>query len=258
MKIAVLIKQTPDTEVNIELTSDQTKIDPTNMKFIINPYDEFGIEEALKLKEQSGQGEILLLCFGPDSARERLLKGLAMGADRAVLISSEGHDLDSYGISQVLAHALQQEKPDLVFCGKQAIDDDNMHVGPMVAEFLSWPHVNVVTKVTLSGGSCEVLREVEGGQVESYQVELPAVLGAHKSLNSPRYASLPGIMKAKKKPFDTKTLSDLGITPPAATTIIKNYVYPKAKPKGQIFKDQSVQDMVSQVVTLLRDQAKVL
>ncbi len=261
MKILVLIKQTPDTEAKIRLSSDNKTIEQGDVKFIINPYDEFAIEEALKLKEKLGAGEVVIASFGGDSAKELIVKGLAMGGDRGLLISSAGLEgTDSLGIAKVLANAIKEEKADLVFCGKQAIDDDNMHVGTMTAEILGWPHVNVVTKFELTGTTARVEREIEGGQVEVYDVTLPAIFGAHKALNTPRYASLPGIMKAKKKPFDIKTPADIKVDVGSlkAKSIITGYKYPPEKPKGKVFAGEPVEAMVDKVVKLLREEAKII
>ena len=261
MKILVLIKQTPDTESKIRLSGDGKTIEQGDVKFIINPYDEFAIEEALKLKEKLGAGEVVIASFGGDAAKELIVKGLAMGGDRGLLISNTGlESTDSLGVAKVLAGAIKAEKADIVFCGKQAIDDDNMHVGTMAAEILGWPHVNVVTKFDLNGTTARVEREVEGGNVEVYDVTLPAVFGTHKSLNTPRYASLPGIMKAKKKPFDLKTPGDVGVDSGTlkAKAVVKGYKYPPEKPKGQIFAGEPVEVMVQKVVKLLREEAKVI
>jgi electron transfer flavoprotein beta subunit len=261
MKILVLIKQTPDTETKIKLSADGKAIEQGEIKYIINPYDEFAIEEALKIKEKLGTGEVVIASFGGDATKELIIKGLAMGGDRGLLISNAGAEAtDSLGIAKVLAGAVKAEKADIVFCGKQAIDDDNMHVGTMVAEFIGAPHVNVVTKFELNGNVARVEREVEGGQVEVYDVTLPAVFGAHKSLNTPRYASLPGIMKAKKKPLDLKTPADFGVDAASlkAKSVTKGYKYPPEKPKGKVFAGEPVEAMVEKVVKLLREEAKVI
>lgn len=261
VKIVVLLKKTPDTETKIKIDGG-TKIDHSATKFIINPYDEFAIEEALKIKEKSG-GEVVIASFGDDSTRELIVKGLAMGADRGLLVSNEGLEAaDSLATAKVLAKICETEAADIVFAGKQAIDDDNMHVATMTAELLSWPHVNVVTKFELNGQQAKVEREVEGGQVEVYEVTLPALFGAHKSLNTPRYASLPGIMKAKRKPFDTKTAGDLGLDlaelKDCSKTSIVGYEYPPEKKSGQLFQGEDVPTMVAKVVKLLREEAKVI
>lgn len=263
MKILVLLKQTPDTETKIKLSPDSAKIDTADVKYIVNPYDEFAIEEALKIKEKAGTGEVVIASFGTDAAKELIIKGLAMGGDRGLLVSNDGLEtVDSLTVAKVLTAAIKAENPDIVFCGKQAIDDDNMHVGTMVAELLQWPHVNVVTKFSLNGSTATVEREVEGGQVEVYEVQLPAVFGAHKSLNQPRYAALPGIMKARKKPFDLKKPGDLGLDANAlksgSKAVIQGYTPPPEKPAGKVFKGEDLSVMVDKVVKLLREEAKVI
>lgn len=267
MKIAVLIKETPDTETKIILkpSKDQTStIDTSGFKWIVNPYDDFAVEEALKIKDKDPSTEVVVVCFGPQAAKERMIKSLAMGADRGVLIDHEGVETtDSLLIAKVLAKALKEVAPDMVLCGKQAIDDDNMHIPAMVASLLEWPHVNVVTSLThLQDKLYRVEREVEGGQVECYEVRLPAVFGAHKSLNNPRYVALPGIMKAKKKPLDVKTIKDLGFAPTFLAddrgVSIEDYKMPPAKAQGKIFKDAPLEQMVDDLVRVLREEAKVI
>ncbi len=263
MKILVMLKQTPDTETQIVLSSDAKSIDFGQAKFILNPYDEFAIEEALRIQEKTPGTEVVLVCFGPVAAKERIIKGLAMGADRGLLIDNAGlENCDSLVVSKILAAAIKAEKGDLVLGGKQAIDDDNMHVGVMVAEFLGWPHINVVSQVQMSGDKLTIEREIEGGQKEVYETRLPAVLGAHKSLNTPRYASLPGIMKAKKKPLDTKSPKDFGLDSATLQALqgvsIEGYSYPAQKPKGKIFQGEPVEAMVDKLVKLLREEVKVI
>jgi electron transfer flavoprotein beta subunit len=262
MKILVLLKQTPDTEAKVSPKADGAGLDIAGT-VIINPYDEFAVEEALKVKEKNGTGEVVIVSCGPADIKERMIKALAMGADRGIYIENTGlEDADSLTTAKLIAAAVKAENADLVFTGKQGIDADNMHVGIMVAELLGWPHVNVVNKFELEGKMARVEREVEGGQVEVYQVELPAVIGANKSLNTPRFASLPGIMKAKKKPLDVKKPSDLGFDLGQLKSEIKAHVVtynkPPQKPAGKVFKGESVEDMVSKVVKLLREEAKVI
>lgn len=263
MKIVVLLKQTPDTEAKIEISGDQKSINQSGIKYIVNPYDEFAIEEALLIQKKVGNTEVVVASFSSPDTKERILRGLAMGADRGLLVSNEGlEDCDSLAISKVLAKVIEQEGANLVLCGKQGIDDDNMHVGTMTAELLGWPHVNVVTKLEIDGSSAKVEREVEGGMVECYNLKLPAVLGAHKSLNKPRYASLPGIMKAKKKPFDQKTISDLGLSKEdlvaATKTQVDGFMPLPEKNAGMVIKDKPVSEMVAQLVKALKEDAKVL
>lgn len=262
MKILVLLKQTADTEAKISPSMDGKKVlDPE--KKIINPYDENAIEEGLKIKGEKENVELVLLSFGPASSKEALLKGLAMGANRAVLVDNSSLEhCDSQVVAKILSTCIKEEKADLVLCGKQAIDDDNMHVGMMCAELLGWPHVNVISKLKLKEDTIEVERESEGGQKDSYTLTLPAICGTHKSLNKPRYASLPGIMKAKKKPFDLKTVGDLGLKQKELEeknkTKIVGYRLPASKAKGKIFQDQTVDSMLTELVDHLRNEAKIL
>jgi electron transfer flavoprotein beta subunit len=261
MKILVFLKKTPDTESKIQFNSSNTAVETGDVKFIINPYDEYAIEEAIQIKEKNPGTEVVIASFGDESVRELIIKGLAMGGDRGLLISNDGlANLDSLAIAKVLAAAVKAEKADLVLVGKQAIDDDNMHVGPMLGEILDWAHVNVVTKLAIEGTNVTAEREAEGGHVEVYKFALPAVIGANKGLNNPRYAALPGIMKAKKKPFDVKKPADLGVDAAqlAPKLTVKAYQYPPQKQAGQIFKGESVDAMVAKVVKLLREEAKVL
>ena len=261
MKILVFLKKTPDTESKIQISGNNTAIESGDVKFIINPYDEYAIEEAIQLKEKNPGTEVVIASLGDDSVRELIIKGLAMGGDRGLLISNEGlQNADSLAITKVLAGAAKAEKADLVLVGKQAIDDDNMHIGPMLGELLGWAHINVVNKLVIDGTNASAEREAEGGHVEVYKFALPAVIGANKSLNNPRYAALPGIMKAKKKPFDIKKPADFGVDAGQlqAKVIAKSYKYPPQKPAGQIFKGEAVDAMVAKVVKLLREEAKVL
>lgn len=259
MKILVIIKRTPDTETEIKLTGDGKAIDTANHKYIINPYDEYAIEEALKIKEANSGATVTLASFDTPDAKEVVVKGLAMGADNGLIIdSTDVAGADSLVCAKVLAKMIEKEQPNIVLCGRQAIDDDNMHVGTMLAELLDWPHVNVVNKLDVSGSSATVEREIEGGQTEVYDVELPAIFGANKALNQPRYASLPGIMKAKKKPFAITPAAEFLADAGAATTEILSFQYPEEKPSGQVFKGEAVADMVDKLVDKLQKEAKVL
>lgn len=258
MKIVVLLKQTPDTEAKISIEGNEAKATGT---YIINPYDEYAVEEALQIKSKSPDTEVVVASFGPAESKERILRALAMGADRGLLIDNAGYEkADSLVVSKVLSEAIKAEGASLVLCGKQGIDDDNMHVGTMTAERLGWPSVNVVNKLTIDGQNAEIEREVEGGQTEVYSAELPIVIGANKALNQPRYASVPGIMKAKRKPFDNKTPADYGLESSALSskTEVTGFEFPPEKPKGKLFQDEPVADMVAKVVDLLKTEAKVL
>lgn len=263
MKILVFLKQTPDTETKIQLSSSLASIETSDVKFIINPYDEYAIEEAIQIKDKNPGSEVVVASFGNESVRELIIKGLAMGGDRGLLIKNENLlNVDSLTIAKILAAAVKKENPDLVLIGKQAIDDDNMHMAPMLAELLGWPHVNVVNKLTLDGNEAIAEREAEGGLLEVYKFTLPAVIGANKTLNSPRYAALPGIMKAKKKPFDVKTPADFGLDltqlQSQVKVTIKAYQYPPQKQSGKILSGEPVEAMVAKIVKLLREEAKVI
>lgn len=259
MKIVVLVKHVPDTETRIKLAAGGKALEEGEFKYMVNPYDEFAIEEAVRTQTKNG-GESVVVSMGPQRCQDALLKALAMGVDRAIWVNTENQaSLDSFAVASALAKVLNEEKPDVVFTGQKAIDDDAGHVGPMVAELLGMPHVQVVTKVewTAAGGkTARVEREVEGGMVEVYDVETPLVLGAHKSLNEPRFPSLPNIMKAKKKPLVEKKLSQLSAEAPF--TEIRSYALPPEKAPGKVFKNEPVEVMVQKVVQLLRSEAKVI
>jgi electron transfer flavoprotein beta subunit len=263
VKILVLFKKTPDTEAKIKISADQKSLDQTGVKFIINPYDEYAIEEALQLKDKAGSGEVVIVSLGDESMRELFVKALGMGADRGILVNNTGvESIDSLGVAKILAKVIEAEKPDLVLTGRHGIDDDNMHVQTMIAELLGWPQINVCTKLTVEASKLTAERSVEGGQVEVYEASLPAIVGADKALNQPRFVSLPGLMKAKKKPIDAKTVSDLGLTidslKQANAVEVKSYRYPPEKPKGKVFKDEPVEIMVEKVLGLLRQEAKII
>lgn len=263
-KILVLFKKTPDTEAKIKISGDGKSLDQAGQKFIINPYDEFAIEEALQIKEKTyPSAEVVVVSLADESMRELFVKALGMGADRGVLIQNSGlENLDSLGIASILAKVAEAEKPDLILTGRHAIDDDNMHVTSMVAEILGWPHVNVASKIKIEGDTLHIERPVESAKLEVYTTKLPAVVGADKSLNQPRFVSLPGLMKAKKKPIDIKSPIDFGIDVASLLASVQvqnlNYRLPPEKPKGKLFKGEPVGEMVAKVVKLLREEAKVI
>lgn len=210
MKIAVLVKQVPDTETKIQLTADKSAIDYANIKWIVNPYDELAIEAALQLKEKTG-GEIVVISMGPARVVDAMRTALAMGADRGVRIDTGEGEWDSYTTAIALAEAVKAEGADVVFAGKQAVDDDAAQMTQLVAERLSWPAVGVIEQLTLADDQkgVTVVRPVAGGVKEVIAVQFPVVLGCDKGLNTPRYPSLPGIMKAKAKPVVEKKGSEL-------------------------------------------------
>lgn len=208
MNSVVCISHVPDTESRIKIT-DGRKVDETGLKFIVSPFDEYALEAAIRLKEKSG-GDVTVLTFGPDRAQQALREALARGATKAIHVKGESADADSLGIAKVLAAAIKTVPHDVVFLGKQGVGTDNGLVGPMLAELLGYPQVNVVTHVDVGDGKLTAHREIEGAS-EVLEAPLPAIVTAQKGLNEPRYASLKGIMAAKKVVVDTKSVADLGL-----------------------------------------------
>jgi electron transfer flavoprotein beta subunit len=204
----VCIAQVPDTEARIKI-ADNRRIDESGLKFIVSPYDEFALEAAIRLKESKG-GDVTVLSFGPDRAQQGLRECLARGATKAVHVKGESGNADSLGIAKVLAAAIKTIPHDVVFFGKQGVGTDNSLVGPMVAELLGYPQVNVVTHLQVGDGKLTAHREIEGAE-EVLEASMPVVITAQKGLNEPRYASLKGIMAAKKIPIDAKNVTDLGL-----------------------------------------------
>ena len=208
MNSVVCIAQVPDTEARIKIAEGR-RIDESGLKFIVSPYDEFALEAAIRLKESKG-GDVTVLSFGPDRVQQALRECLARGATKALHVKGETGSADSLGIARVLAAAIRTIPHDVVFFGKQGVGTDNSLVGPMVAELLGYPQVNVVTHLEVGEGKVTAHREIEGAE-EILEAATPAVITAQKGLNEPRYASLKGIMAAKKIPIDAKSVSDLGL-----------------------------------------------
>lgn len=250
MKIAVCIKRVPDTTSQIKVGASGKSIDPAGIQWVLNPYDEYAVEEALKLKELAGAGEVVVISIGPAGTDAVLRTCLAMGADRAIWLKDESPERDSWGVASVLAETLKEVAPNLICFGKQAVDDDAHQVGPMVAELLGYPMASVVVKVTRDGDSITCEREIEGGH-ETLKLKLPAVISAQKGLNTPRFASLKGIMAAKKKPLEEKPARAV-----APAMAIVRMEPPAARPAPRIVgKDVAA---VAELVKLLREEAKVL
>jgi electron transfer flavoprotein beta subunit len=204
----VCIAHVPDTESRIKIAEGR-KVDETGLKFIVSPYDEFALEAAIRLKEKSG-GDVTVVTFGPDRAQQALREALARGATKAVHVKGDSAEADSLGVAKALAAAIKSVPHDVVFLGKQGVGTDNGLVGPMLAELLGYPQVNVVTHLEVGDGKLTAHREIEGAE-EVLETATPAIVTAQKGLNEPRYASLKGIMAAKKVPIDTKTVADLGL-----------------------------------------------
>ena len=251
MKIFVTVKRVPDPETVIKIASDGSNIVPDNVKWVINPFDEIAIEEALRVKEKVTGTEVVLVSIGLKAAQEQLRTGLAMGADRAILVLSE-EALEPLAVARVVHKLAETEKPDLIIMGKQAIDDDSNCVGQMVAELLRWPQATFASKLELAADqkSAKVTREVDGG-LETLAIPLPAVVTADLRLNEPRYASLPGIMKARKKEMKEIPVADLGIDVTPRLKILKLETPPKRTGGRKV---RSVQELVQ----VLHSEAKVI
>jgi len=262
MNIFVCVKQVPDTETKIVPTADGSFIETSSIKWIMNPYDEFAVEQALLVKAANPAANVTVVRVGSVKDTEALRTAMAMGADDAVLVEA-ADNLDSYSIAKALKGAIEKsgKKPDLVLAGKQAIDDDALQVPQILAEMLNLPSVSVIVGFELSGTSVKVKREVEGGALEVYEVSTPVVLACNKGLNTPRYASLPGIMKAKKKPLAQYSLGDVGVSDADRRVKYSGFQLPPEKPAGKKFDAMDAtkqKDVVAQVVGLLRTEAKVI
>ncbi len=248
MKILVPIKRVPDPATTIRVLPDGSGIATDNVKWVINPFDEIAIEEALRIKEKQG-GEVVLITIGQSTWQEQLRTGLAMGADRAILIKNDAA-LDSLALARILAKVIGDENPELVLLGKQAIDDDSNQVGQMLAEMLGWPQATFASKVEFADKKVTVTREVDGG-LETIAFNLPAVVTTDLRLNEPRYASLPGIMKARKKELKEIPADSLGVDL-APKLKIKTLAAPPKRQAGR--KVGSVQELVQ----VLHTEAKVI
>jgi len=263
MKIAVCIKQVPATESKIKPAPDGKDIDRTGLSFVVNPYDEFGVEEALKIKEHVGQGTVTVISIGEDKVTEALRTCLAVGADQAIHIKDDALEgSDAHAIARVLTAALQKENYDIIFFGKQAIDDDSGAVGIHVAEMMDLPHVAAINKLEVIADENRTVahRQIEGG-TEVLDVALPAVFTCQKELNEPRYASLPGIMKAKQKPMTTLSLADLDIATDSvgaekAMITCDQLTPPPTRAAGTPI-EGNAEEAVSELVRLLHEEAKV-
>ncbi len=250
MNILVCVSHVPDTTTRINVAGDGVSIDAAGVKFILNPYDEFAVEEALRLRDKH-KGEATAISVGPDASKEAIRQALAMGADKGILI--KGDKKDSWQVAQMLAAAIQPLKPDLVLLGKQSIDFDGMELGPMLSELLDLPCATVAVGLTIDGTKATVEKEVEGGR-ETIELELPAIVAAQKGLNDPRYPSLPNIMKAKQKP-----IQEIVGTPGAVRTEVVNMTKPDKKRANKIIKsDGNAVNAAHELARLLHEEAKVI
>lgn len=257
MKIYVLMKRTFDTEEKITISGGQ--INEDGAEFIINPYDEYAVEEAIRIREANG-GEVTVVSVGSEESEKQLRTALAMGADKAVLINIEDdvENSDQFTTAKILAEFLSDKEADLILAGNVAIDGASGQVGPRVAELLNIPYVTTITKLEISGNKATATRDVEGDS-EVIETILPLLVTAQQGLNEPRYPSLPGIMKAKKKPLDKYELADLDLEEEdveAKTKTIELYLPPK-KEAGKVLTGE-LNDQVKELVSLLHSEAKVV
>ncbi|MCJ8012368.1 electron transfer flavoprotein subunit beta/FixA family protein [Paenibacillus sp. KQZ6P-2] len=255
MNIFVLLKQTFDTEERIVIQNGEISDD--GVKYVMNPYDEYAVEEALLQRDQHG-GTITVVGVGPDRTAEALRTALAMGADETVLISSTGLETDEYSVSRLLAAYLGQQSYDLILGGNFSVDSGGGQVAVRLAQLLDIPHTSSITKLTINGQKATLERDAEG-DTETLEVSLPAVFTAQQGLNEPRYPSLPGIMKAKKKPFHQKTAADLGVSDSEVTAKTKrvSLSLPPQRQAGRILQGDYAQQ-AAELVHLLRTEAKLI
>ena len=242
MKVLVPVKRVVDYNVKIRVKSDGTGFDLANVKMSMNPFDEIAIEEALRLREAGKATEVIVVSIGPAQASETIRTGLAMGADRGVLVKVDGI-VELLAVAKILKGVAEAEQPGLIILGKQAIDDDCNQTGQMLAALLGWPQGTFASKVELVDGGVNVTREVDGG-LQTVALKAPAVVTVDLRLNEPRYASLPNIMKAKKKPIDEKTAADYGVDPAPRLAVLKT-TEPAARKAG--VKVASVAELVSKL-----------
>ena len=249
MKVLVPVKRVIDYNVKARVKPDQTGVDLANVKMSMNPFCEIAVEEAVRLKEKGVATEVVAVSIGPSQAQETLRTALAMGADRAILVQTTD-DLEPLAVAKVLKAVIGKESPDLVIMGKQAIDGDNNATGQMLATLLDWPQATFASALEVSGKKAKVTREVDGG-LQTLEIDLPGIVTADLRLNEPRYASLPNIMKAKKKPLDVKDLASLGIDAAPRLKVVKVTEPPK---RGGGVKVETAADLVMK----LKNEAGVL
>jgi electron transfer flavoprotein beta subunit len=244
MKVLVPVKRVIDYNVKARVKADQTGVDLANVKMSMNPFCEIAVEEAVRLKEKGVATEVVIVSIGPAQAQETIRTALAMGGDRGILITSDA-DLEPLAVAKVLKAVVAEEQPGLVLMGKQAIDGDNNAVGQMLSALLDWPQATYASAIEVSGSAAKVTREVDGG-LQTLDVDLPAVITADLRLNEPRYASLPNIMKAKKKEIAQKTVADYGVDVAPRLTVVKVTEPPK---RSAGIKVETAADLVSKLTT---------
>jgi len=260
MKLLVAIKHVPDTEARVRVAADGVSLEENGVKFVISPYDEFALEEALRIREARG-GEVVLVCAGPEGAASTLRQGLAMGADRAVHVCDDGFDrADALARARVLAAVARAESPELILAGKYGVGSDENQTGPMLAELLDLPHAAAVSKLELGEGRFTAHHEIEGA-VAVMEGSLPALITCEKGLNEPRYASLKGIMAAKKKTIEVRSLAELGVDPAelreGSRVVWESMELPPARSAGRVL-DGDPARAARELARLLREEARVI
>lgn len=260
MNTVVCVKQVPDTETLIKLNAEGTDIATEGVKWILNPYDEYAVEEAVRQKEKAGSGSVTLVSLGPDRAIDAIRSGLAIGADTAIHINDAelSAKADPYTTATVLAATIKDLDYDAIFCGKQAVDDDSGQVATILGELLGLPVVTIVIKFEVSADkkTAIVTREIEGGHAV-VEVPLPAIFTAQRGLNEPRYASLPSIMKAKKKPVTVKTAADLGVSA-EPMTVVKGMSLPPERQAGKLIEGGDAEAKAIALAKALHEEAGVI
>ncbi|WP_321528004.1 electron transfer flavoprotein subunit beta/FixA family protein [Sedimenticola selenatireducens] len=249
MKVLVAVKRVVDYNVKVRVKADETGVELANVKMSMNPFDEIAVEEAVRIKEAGKAEEIVVVSLGAKQCQETIRNALALGADRGVLVESEA-ELQPLAVAKLLKAVVDKEQPELVILGKQAIDDDSNQVGQMLAALLGWPQGTFASKVVLEDGAVAVTREIDGG-LETVKLQLPAVVSTDLRLNEPRYAKLPNIMKAKKKPLEVIPVAELGVDIAPRLTVLK------VSEPGQRQAGVKVES-VAELVDKLRNEAKVI
>lgn len=249
MKVLVAVKRVIDYNVKIRVKSDNTGVETANVKMSMNPFDEIAVEEAIRLKEAGKADEVVVVSMGEKKCQETIRTALAMGGDRGILVETD-EDLQPLAVAKILKGIVEKENPDMIILGKQAIDDDNGQTGQMLAALLGWPQGTFASKVELGDGAVSVTREIDGG-LQTVKLSLPAIVTSDLRLNEPRYAALPNIMKAKKKPLDTVSPADFGVDVTPRLKVLK-VEEPAARSAGIKV------DSVAQLVDKLKNEAKVI
>ena len=249
MKVLVPVKRVIDYNVKIRVKADQTGVETANVKMSMNPFDEIAVEEAVRLQEAGTATEVIAVSIGPQQCQETIRTALAMGADRGILIQTDD-EVQPLAVAKLLKAVVDKESPDLVILGKQAIDDDSNQTGQMLAALLGWSQATFASNIELNGDSANITREVDGG-LETVKVSMPCIVTTDLRLNEPRYASLPNIMKAKKKPIDQMAPADLSVDIAPRLTTLK-VVEPTKREAGVMVED------VAQLVNKLQNEAKVI